>query len=275
MSAKFFINIEGTEHGPFTILELKNLIKDQIACLESVAREEGDSEWKSLSEIFENRSTQYQKRKADENSAIKQNSGKFLYAFILIFLLGILFYYTQRSLGNLEFDFIKNQNILKEENAKLSVSIDSINDKTTNLNNEISRLKISINNLENNIETIKLELKNTQNIADFNPTTQKNLIAEFSERITKKTKDFDDKYQEIEGKLNAFSELKKFDADIAKRFVDLKNNNDAKISEISNLTSILTEDLSKVKISLNYTEDQVKILSSGLENIQRQLPKRR
>jgi hypothetical protein len=49
---EYYVKIEGNEHGPFTVLEIKQLIKDQIIFNNSLVRDSNSSKYVNLDSIF-------------------------------------------------------------------------------------------------------------------------------------------------------------------------------------------------------------------------------
>ena len=49
---EYYVKIEGNEHGPLTMLEIKQLIKDQIIFNNSLIRDSNSSKYVNLDSIF-------------------------------------------------------------------------------------------------------------------------------------------------------------------------------------------------------------------------------
>jgi hypothetical protein len=64
---EYYVKIEGHEHGPLTMLEINQLIKDQIIFSNSLIRDSNSSEYVNLDSIFKDNVANKRSRAINKN----------------------------------------------------------------------------------------------------------------------------------------------------------------------------------------------------------------
>ena len=150
---KYYILLEESEHGPFSIAELKGLLSDQIADSETPAREEADSTWKSIAEILKTPHFISNDTIQEENIKAKPNYQNLIIggiSLILLILISINYIITTKALSEIQNDIDGFDNLIKEKTYANDIKI---------LRNELVELNLQISTLQESNNENSLEVK--------------------------------------------------------------------------------------------------------------------
>jgi len=271
--SKYYILLEESEHGPFSIAELKGLVSDQIANSETPAREEADYTWKSIAEILKtphqsisNYINQGETFKAKPNYQNLTIGGIFL---IFLILISINYKITTKALSEIQNEIDGFDNLIKEKTYANDIEI--LRNELMDLNLQISTLQES--NKENSLEVKKIKENYTTNKKFLSDALDK-LIDQYTAKLSELSKTFENKNNEIETSLQEISTFSKSISDTKNSFKILNKNYDLLTNDIKKLELEKKEELVKIDAKVKSCDERIRIISSSLENIQRQIPKR-
>jgi peptidoglycan hydrolase CwlO-like protein len=269
---KYYILLEESEHGPFSIAELKGLLSDQIADSETPAREEADSTWKSIAEILKTPHFISNDTIQEENIKAKPNYQNLIIggiSLILLILISINYIITKKALSEIQNDIDGFDNLIKEKTYANDIKI--LRNELVELNLQISTLQESNN--ENSLEVKKIKENYTIN-KKFLADALDKLINQYTEKLSELSKTFENRNNEIETNLQEISTFSKSISDLKNSFKILNKNYELLTNDIKKLDLEKKEDLVKIDAKVKSCDERIRILSSSLENIQRQIPKR-